>query len=222
MRSMPHHESAGHYSEEKLEGIVRTIELLREGCKRIAGRSLVIIFLLLSLFLTGCGHYYMSYSDDGSVFSRRGGTYGIGQCPSGLRRELMLLTDGRQTFSSVNGSDACRLDILEGPVKKDSLGFWDYTNNVFAILTLGIIPWHSGDKAMQVFKVTGNRIAKTIVVKSGYVTREGHLPLPFLGISDVLIMVGISCGCTLFTMNPLFLLGGPVFPFIDDGRHDFF
>ena len=171
----------------------------------------MIVFLLLGLaLLSGCAHYSCSVS--GGSAGRRGGTYHIAQCLSpALQRELVALNDGRQTFLDMPRGDAVDLRIsIVGP-RKTSMGGLKVLNNICSGLTLGIIPWRDDDQASLKIKVESDFFRRELEIEASSCLEVGHLPLPLLGIGDILYFTGGTVVGTVMsacTSKPDYLLAG--------------
>ncbi len=180
-----------------------------------------VLLALMAMLLSGCGHYYTTISKSGVSIGRRGGIYYIASAPSPVRQELLRMSSSSQMFLDSPQKDAIRVDIEESAARHRGLGFSDYANNLFSLLTLGLIPWHSGDKAALEFSVKGDGFERRVTAKAGYVMRCGHLPLPALGVTDILLVAGgtvVGCVSAVITNEYYLALLGLVLPFTDDGR----
>ena len=153
-------------------------------------QKIIIVTLLLSIaFLSGCAHY--SYSVSGSNWWQSGGVYYISSCPSDeLKKELLSLSNEKLTFLDMEREDAVDLRISIGAPQKTSIGGLKIMNNIGSCLTLGIIPWRDDDQASQLITLEGEGFSRTLEVEASSCQEIGHLPLPLLGIGDILYFTG--------------------------------
>ena len=153
-------------------------------------KRIKILPLLLGLaLLCSCAHY--SYSVSGGNGGRRSGVYCVAQCPSAeLKRELLALSSERQTFLDRKREDAVDLSVSIAAPRKIPMGGVKVINNIGSCLTLGIIPWRNDDQAVQSIKVESNCFSKELRAEAGSCLEIGHLPLPLVGIGDILYFVG--------------------------------
>ena len=180
-----------------------------------------VLLAFLAVMLSGCGHYYTTISKSGVSIGGSGGIYYIASAPSPIRQELLRMSSSSQRFLDSPRDDALRVDIQADSIRKGELGVFEYANNVFSLLTLGIIPWRSGDKVVQDFKVKGDGFERRVTAKAGYIMRCGHLPLPALGVTDILLVAGgtvVGSVCYLFTMDISWILFGMALPLLTEDR----
>ena len=128
-----------------------------------------------------------------------------------MQKELLALNNDRQEFLALPREDAVDLRISIGEARKTSMGWPKIINNIGSGLTLGIIPWRDDDQACQLIKVESESFSKELMVEASSCLEVGHLPLPLLGIGDILCFTGgtvFGAICGVITVDlKYFLLG---------------